>query len=880
MSAVALTLGMAGLNTEGHAATTPTSDADNDANQVNSGQTQDNQVALKAGASAADTSATNKEADAAGQVTKDANSSVPPVTATTPGQKLPNTEKQQNESAATDTSNSEQVTKTPVPQPQPDKDTVQKADQSATMPGDKATNTPTNSDQQEDATKNNGSQNIQALSLSLPVTSAQSVDDLIPDKNLQQLVLFAIQQDHPEITSTSQITTDLLAGLSKLDTDSNVGDAKQENDQAFYNAVIGVKSLAGLEYATNLQRLVITPEGRASNKWGNTSLRGQLQDLTALQNLRQLTAVNLGYNQISDKDTQVLANLTNLQSLNLSNNNVDDLSFVANLINLTSINFGQQATSAYKITDLTPLAKLTNLTTIMMGYNNISDISALRNITAVPNMMNFNYNHIYDITPVLGLAWQPFIGDEPFYNISANGQTLTTAPAVLNPQTQTLSTWSFAYDNLYNFNEFMQGDPQSPADSNMIGAGNWSVWHDFTANSGNLTLNWDVSRHNDLTQPAAPNGLNFSGKIIVPYTLQANTGAVTVAFQLDGGVKIAPFIILSGQSGSTQDVLDDAAIQQAIADLEKRGFAYEKPAKYNPTLTATTEESTVTYNEDAQSITLLFNPLQKIYLVDEAGNAVGQKMIKASGKTGTAWQVAIPTIAGYTYDRTEGGTPSGQELSGTIQNVNDDIYVFYKASENPVTPPVTPVDPGNPGTPVTTGTVTVHYQTEDGRSLATTTSTGTIGQPYTTQPRDFTNLKLISTSGNADGVYSAGNQDVYYTYQEIGSSEQTGNQAAKPAPAAKPVTTPMPIDLPATPGKGGQAVKVTAKTPAKVVPVKAPSKTTSIQVAGTMHQAVRTSEQAATTLPQTNEHRTSAWWGVALLMAVGSILGLGLRKRL
>lgn len=109
---------------------------------------------------------------------------------------------------------------------------------------------------------------------------------------------------------------------------------------------------------------------------------------------------------------------------------------------------------------------------------------------------------------------------------------------------------------------------------------------------------------------------------MVPYTLQADTGAVTVDFQLDGGVEIAPFVILSGQTGSGLDVLNDASVQQTIAELEDRGFTYEKPVKLSPDLSQTTADSTVTYNSDAQNITLLFSPLQKIYLVDEAGRLV------------------------------------------------------------------------------------------------------------------------------------------------------------------------------------------------------------------------------------------------------------------
>lgn len=795
-------------------------------------------------------------------------------------------------------------------------------------------------------------QNLQMARMAAPVADTQTVDDLIPDKNLQQLVLYAIQQTHPEITATNQITADLLSQLTRLDVDSAAGDTKQETDRAFYDAIVNVESLTGLEKATNLQRLVITPEARASRLWGNTSLRGQLKDLTALQALTQLTTLNLGYNQITDEDAKALANLTNLTSLSLMDNNITDLTFLTNLTALTSLNVSQDADNPNKITSLKPLAKLVNLSTLVLDNNNISDLSPLRNIMAIPQLMSLGGNHIFDIMPVLSLNWQPFFDPEqPFYNIGADGQTWTLDQVALNPATQHLSTWSFAYDNLHDFNEFMDSDPQSPATAKGIGAGNWTVWSDLSQPEGTLKLVWDVSRHNDYRQPVAPDGLRFSGTIMVPYTLQAGTGAVTVDFQLDGGVEIAPFVILSGQTGSGLDVLTDASVQQTIAELEDRGFTYEKPVKLSPDLSQTTTDSTVTYNSDAQNITLLFSPLQKIYLVDEAGNAIGQKLVKASGQTGSTWQTAIPTIEGYQYDRVVGpATVTNQQLNGTIGDVNPDIYVYYKASEKPVAmgtvtvhyqdesghqlldsktssgtvgqryttrpqtiagyqlvttsanatgiytatsqdvyytyhqqeKPVTPVDPDTPEVPTETGTVTVHYQTATGDQLdLTDTLSGPVGQAYTTTAKTIPGYQLITTSGNADGIYSATSQNVYYIYQlqdtqTAGSGDQgqpvTGGDSGKITPN-QPAPKPSAVTKQSTKlvaGQGDQIVRSSA-TPA---PAKLATKT--VNLTATVKPVAKVS---AETLPQTNEQRTTAWWGVALLTVLGGIFGLRRGKR-
>ncbi|WP_057878169.1 MucBP domain-containing protein [Levilactobacillus paucivorans] len=835
-SAVALTLGTMGLATTEVAHADTASGANDTTGKTVTGQEQQPQVPLKKPAT-------------------DTKSEQGPVAPSVPETPAP-------------TSDSDTTKDETIPKDQENKDPEDPAKKDVETPAD-TTNASNTGKQQPENTLTTPKRSSMLRSMPTPKVATPTVDDLIPDKNLQQVVLYAIQQTHPEITDVSQINTDLLGELTKIDLWNDKAN-KQQNDQDFYNAVINVKSLEGLQYAKSLTTLAIVPDSAASKKWGKSGQHGELSDISALAGLTQLTSLNLSGNQISDSDTAALSGLTGLTTLNLSNNDITNIDFVSNLTALQTINFSQtQTDSPYKITSLKPLAKLVNLSSVSFSNNNISDLSPLRNITATPRNMSFGGNHIYDITPVLGLDWKPFIGTDPYYMISAGNQTWTTDQVALNPATSELSTWSFAYDNLYDFNEFMQGDPQSTGVEGMIGAGNWSTWSQLTTNAdgtGRVKLIWDLSRHNDLTTPAAPNGLTFGGSIVVPYTLDASVGAVTVAFQLDGGVKIAPFTILSGKTGSTLDVLNDASVQKAIADLEDRGFTYEKPAKYNQALTATTESSTVTYDSDAQNITLLFNPLQKIYLVDEDGNAIGDKIVKESGKKDTAWSVDLPKVDGYDFDRVEGnGTLTDQTLSGTIQDVNSDIYVYYKANGKPVTPPVTPVDPGQP---VTDGTVTVHYQTVAGKQLAPDdTLTGTVGQAYTTVPKSLDGYKLATTPANASGVYTAASQDVIYTYQAV-------ENGGKPA-----VVTPNKPSKPTTPAKkGSQAAKVTTNKPAKKTAVKG-SGAKATQLATKGQAAAKLAPAKATTLPQTSDQQTSSWWGLALLAVIGSLFGFKRAKR-
>ncbi|WP_164504739.1 MucBP domain-containing protein [Levilactobacillus huananensis] len=836
-SAVALTLGTVGFTTEVAHADTSTGTGDS-AGQTVSGQEQQQQQAVLRKTSAP---VSQSESDPTEAPASDADPSTP------------------KDDTLKDEEPGEKTAEDPV-------EPAKKVTEESSASDQNLETTPKPTEEQQSTGKR---ANTLLRSMPVPEAATPTVDDLIPDKNLQQVVLYAIQQTHPEITSVSQINTDLLGELTKIDLWSNDAKIKQQDDRDFYNAVINIKSLEGLQYAKKLTTLAILPDATASKNFGKVGQHGQLSDISALKGLTQLTNLNLSWNQITDADTPALADLTNLTSLNLSYNDITDLSFMSKLTALNTINFSQPKDSTYKVTSLKPLAKLVKLSNISFSYNNISDLSPLRNITADPGFMTFTGNHIFDITPLLGLNWQPFLGSIS-YMISAGGQTWTSDQVVLNPNTTKLSMWSFAYDNLYNFNEFMDGDVsniltglQSTGKASSIGASRWWTWHNLTTGpdgTGYLYANWDSSRHSDLSEPEAPNGMTFNGTVTVPYTLDASVGAVTVAYQLDGGVKIAPFTILSGKTGSTLDVLNDPAIQKAIADLEDRGFAYEKPVKYVPNLTATSESSSVTYDGDAQNITLLFSPLQKIYLVDENGNAIGDKVIKESGKTNTVWNVTLPKIDGYDFDRVEGdGTLTDQNLSGTIQDINHDIYVYYKANGKPVTP----VDPGQP---VTDGTVTVHYQTAAGKQLAPDdTLTGTVGQAYTTTPKKINGYKLVTASANANGVYTSASQDVIYTYQAV----ENGGKPAVVAP-----TKPTKPTKPAKPAAGGQADKVTGQTVTKP----GSHGGQAVQLTTGNNQAKSPATQA-TTLPQTNDRQVSSWWGLALLAVIGSLFGFKRSKR-
>jgi len=96
----------------------------------------------------------------------------------------------------------------------------------------------------------------------------------------------------------------------------------------------------------------------------------QISDLTPLSVLQNLTKLNLNWNKIADLTP--LSGLHNLTKLNLWNNQIADLTPLSGLHNLTKLNLNWN-----KIADLTPLSGLHNLTKLYLWNNQIADLTPL-----------------------------------------------------------------------------------------------------------------------------------------------------------------------------------------------------------------------------------------------------------------------------------------------------------------------------------------------------------------------------------------------------------------------------------------------------------------------------------------------------------------------
>jgi len=126
----------------------------------------------------------------------------------------------------------------------------------------------------------------------------------------------------------------------------------------------------------------------------------QLTDISALTSLSDLTTLSLG-NNYKLTDISALTALTGLKRLFLQGNQLTDISALKSLTDLTELYLGGN-----RLTDISALASLTGLTKLFLNENQLTDICALASLTGLTELY-LNDNQLTDISalrPLTGLT--------------------------------------------------------------------------------------------------------------------------------------------------------------------------------------------------------------------------------------------------------------------------------------------------------------------------------------------------------------------------------------------------------------------------------------------------------------------------------------------
>ena len=182
-----------------------------------------------------------------------------------------------------------------------------------------------------------------------------------------------------------------------------------------YKAVVGL----GL-YACNIQnhQKVFALLKQLPNLTSLALNENDIFDISPIAELSNLKFLDLSYNTITNMSP--LLGLTNLYQLNLAENPIINLPRLKGLTTLRLldlrstqlsnisvlkelINLTQLKLSYNQINDISALKELTHLTQLKLSYNQISDISALRELTRL-TQLNLSHNKIVDIAALENLT--------------------------------------------------------------------------------------------------------------------------------------------------------------------------------------------------------------------------------------------------------------------------------------------------------------------------------------------------------------------------------------------------------------------------------------------------------------------------------------------
>ncbi|WP_270262424.1 MucBP domain-containing protein [Lactobacillus panisapium] len=252
--------------------------------------------------------------------------------------------------------------------------------------------------------------------------------------------------------------------------------------------------------------------------------------------------------------------------------------------------------------------------------------------------------------------------------------------------------------------------------------------------------------------PANREGTYNGDDINVDYIYLSTAKPVTVKYQDVQGKQIAQDVVLTGEGGTTYT---------SVA-VKIDGY----------TLKTTPENATGIFTDHEQTVIYIYtkDPVKAGNVIvryqDEAGHSIHSDIILTGYINDSYSSTAIP-IEGYSL-KTVPENPTGQ-FTNKEQTL---IYVYTR-------------------NPLSVANVTVHYQDEKGKPVATDVILGgIIGTQYQSYPLVINGYQLKTTPANASGTFTNQKQDVVYVYAKDASANSTaGGQGGGTVIIAAPSTS-------------------------------------------------------------------------------------------
>ena len=146
-----------------------------------------------------------------------------------------------------------------------------------------------------------------------------------------------------------------------------------------------ISNISGIEHLSNLRFLYIN--------------ENNISDISPLASLTKLEYLNIETNNISD--ISILTQLASLQGLSTGRNPIIDLSVVSQIPNLNSLAL---VGLGLENSDILFLGENTKIQTIWLNQNNITDLTTLASMVYL-NSLDFSNNLITDLSPLQNLSY-------------------------------------------------------------------------------------------------------------------------------------------------------------------------------------------------------------------------------------------------------------------------------------------------------------------------------------------------------------------------------------------------------------------------------------------------------------------------------------------
>ena len=284
--------------------------------------------------------------------------------------------------------------------------------------------------------------------------SASSISDLTPIKDLKKLEFLRLSHNNIEdVTPLKELTNlkhlyishNRIADVSPLGKLTNLVDfdisinyiadvsvAKNYNKMTMFNAIRNkITDISALKDITGLLILNVKQNDvkdidcikdlvklETLNLEDNKNLGG----IKVIKNLTKLKELNLNNCGIDDADVtgDIFAGLTKAVEIDLSNNRLTSVDFLANCTEITNLYLDNNRLttldvlrdkkkltairfSGNEVSDITPLAGHTGLTELRFSKNKVEDIAVVSAFSELGSI-ELNGNKVYDFTPLSGLT--------------------------------------------------------------------------------------------------------------------------------------------------------------------------------------------------------------------------------------------------------------------------------------------------------------------------------------------------------------------------------------------------------------------------------------------------------------------------------------------